>query len=51
MPGKKAPKATGKKGPRNAEDDAREKANAVDDIMDDEYKKNLRKECRKLDPC
>jgi hypothetical protein len=41
MPPRAAP-AKGKGKPRSAEDEALNKANAVDDIMDDEYKKNLR---------
>ena len=42
-----APAKGGKK--LSPEDDAKAKANAVDDIMDDEYKKNLRQEARKLE--
>ena len=32
----------------SAEEEAKMKANAVDDIDDDEYKKTIRKECRLL---
>jgi hypothetical protein len=33
----------------NAEDDAKKKAEAIDDIDDEDYKKTLRVECRKLE--
>ena len=49
MPPKKAAKKDAKKGPGGIEDVAREAANAVDDIDDDEYKKTLRKECREVE--
>jgi hypothetical protein len=47
MPPKKDPKA--KKAGGGLEDDARNKAEAVDDIDDDDYKKSLRVECRALE--
>ena len=47
MPPKKDPKA--KKAGGGLEDDARAKADAVDDIDDDDYKKSLRVECRALE--
>jgi hypothetical protein len=34
---------------KNAEEEALAKANAVDDIVDDEYRMSLRKECRLLE--
>ncbi len=46
------PKKSGKKDVKKAggiEDVAREAANAVDDIDDDEYKKTIRKECREVE--
>jgi hypothetical protein len=46
MGGKPKPKPKPKK--LTAEEEARQKANAVDDIDDDEYKKTIRKECRIL---
>jgi hypothetical protein len=49
MPPRPAAKGPAKGKARSPEEEARFKANAVDDIMDDEYKKNLRKECRKLE--
>ena len=49
MPPKKAAKKDGKKSAGGIEDVAREAANAVDDIDDDEYKKTLRKECREIE--
>lgn len=48
MPPKKAGKKDAKKA-GGIEDVAREAANAVDDIDDDEYKKTIRKECRELE--
>ena len=36
------------KAPKAAEDDARKKADAIDDIDDEDYKKALRLECRAL---
>ena len=50
MPPKKPVKGDPKKkGPGGIEDQAREAAQAVDDIDDDEYKKTLRKECREIE--
>jgi hypothetical protein len=43
MPPKKGKADPKKKGPGGIEDQAREAAQAVDDIDDDEYKKTLRK--------
>ena len=43
MPPKKA------EGKGSAEDEARKKAEAIDDTDDDEYKKTLRLECRALE--
>jgi hypothetical protein len=34
---------------KNAEEEALAKANAVDDIADEDYKKSLRVECRALE--
>lgn len=48
MPPKKAEKAGKGKG-GGLEDEARNKAEAVDDIDDDDYKKSLRVECRALE--
>jgi growth arrest-specific protein 8 len=48
MPPKKDPKAGGKKG-GGLEEEARARADAVDDIDDDDYKKSLRVECRALE--
>ena len=45
-PSKKGGKASKK---LSVEDDARARAEAVDDIDDAEYKKSLRKECRALE--
>lgn len=36
------------KAPKAAEDEARKKADAIDDVDDEEYKKTLRLECRAL---
>jgi hypothetical protein len=47
MPPKKDPKAAKKGG--GLEDEARARADAVDDIDDDDYKKSLRVECRALE--
>ena len=47
MPPKKDPKA--KKAGGGLEDEARNRAEAVDDIDDDDYKKSLRVECRALE--
>ena len=47
MPPKKDPKAAKKSG--GLEDEARARAEAVDDIDDDDYKKSLRVECRALE--
>jgi hypothetical protein len=47
MPPKKADKASKKAG--GIEEEARAKAEAVDDIDDDDYKKALRIECRLLE--
>jgi growth arrest-specific protein 8 len=50
MPPKPGKKGDGKKKKKNSpEDDARAKAEAVDDIDDEDYKKSLRKECRMLE--
>lgn len=49
MPPKKGKADPKKKGPGGVEDQAREAAQAVDDIDDDEYKKTLRKECREIE--
>jgi hypothetical protein len=46
MPPKKKEK---KKKKNSVEEDARLKAEAVDDIDDEDYKKSLRKECRMLE--
>ena len=46
------PPKESKKAPKKAaglEDEARAKAEAVDDIDDDDYKKSLRVECRALE--
>ncbi len=48
MPPKKADKAA-KKGAGGIEEEARAKADAIDDIDDDDYKKSLRIECRLLE--
>ena len=45
MPPKPKPKPPKK----NAEEEAKARADAVDDIYDDEFKKTLRLECRKLE--
>ena len=43
------PKKDGKKPKKqSAEEEAKQKADAVDDIDDDDYKKSLRLECRAL---
>lgn len=47
MPPKKA--AVKKAGPLGIEDQAREAAQAVNDIDDEEYKKTIRKECREVE--
>ena len=47
MPPRAAPKA--KTAPKNPQQDALDKANAVDDVVDDEVKKALRNECRDLE--
>jgi hypothetical protein len=49
MPPKKPNKAGPAKKKPNAEEEARMKAEAVDDIDDDDYKKSLRIECRNLE--
>jgi hypothetical protein len=48
MPPKKK-KDGSKKKKSSLEEDARAKAEAVDDIDDEDYKKSLRKECRLLE--
>lgn len=48
MPPKEAKKAGGKKA-GGLEEEARAKAEAVDDIDDEDYKKSLRVECRALE--
>ena len=48
MPPKKPAKGEKKKKP-SAEEEARAKAEAVDDIDDEDYKKSLRIECRALE--
>ena len=40
---------TKKKGPGGVEDEARQRAEAIDDIDDEDYKKSLRIECRALE--
>ena len=45
----KGKKAEPKKSTGGIEDQAREAAEAVDDIDDEEYKKSIRKECRELE--
>ena len=40
---------TKKKGPGGIEDEARQRAEAIDDIDDEDYKKSLRIECRALE--
>jgi hypothetical protein len=49
--GKGKPDGKGKGKPKkgNLEEEARLKAEAVDDIDDEDYKKSLRKECRELE--
>lgn len=47
MPPKKADKAAKKAG--GIEEEARQKAEAIDDIDDEDYKKSLRVECRALE--
>jgi hypothetical protein len=47
MPPRAAPK--GKTAPKNPQQDALDKANAVDDVADEELKKQLRMECRELE--
>jgi len=50
MPPKKGHKeAKPSKGAGKVEEEARQKAEAVDDIDDDDYKKSLRIECRALE--
>lgn len=49
MPPKKGKKDAGPKKAGGIEDVARQAAEAVDDIDDEEYKKQLRKECRELE--
>ena len=48
MGGKGKGKGGGQKKKLSAEDEAKQKADAVDDIDDEGYKKNLRMECREL---
>ena len=45
---KKGDKPAGKKG-GSLEDEAKAKADAIDDIDDEDYKKSLRVECRALE--
>ena len=49
MPPKKPGKGGPKKKKPSAEEEAKAKADAVDDIDDDDYKKSLRLECRALE--
>ena len=50
MPPKGKPgKGKDSKKKTNVEEEAKAKADAVDDIDDEDYKKSLRKECRELE--
>ena len=48
-PRRGAPAKNAKAPPKTKEQEARDKANLVDDTMDPEYKKSLRIECRDLE--
>ena len=47
--GKKGKSKAGKAKKSSVEEEAKAKADAVDDIDDEDYKKSLRKECRDLE--